>query len=103
MIDLAVQIRAAKLPEPVKEWRFAPPRRWRFDLAWPSRSLALEIEGGHWINGRHNRASGFIKDMEKYNEAALSGWKVLRVTTDMVKDGSALNLIERALGIEVAG
>lgn len=28
--------------------------------------------------GRHNRPAGFIADCEKYNAAAIAGWKVLR-------------------------
>ena len=40
---------------------------------------ASQIAGGIWINGRHNRAPGFIADMEKYNEATLAGWRVFRL------------------------
>lgn len=66
------------LPEPVAELRFAPPRRWRFDWAWPDNKVALEVEGGVWTRGRHTRGAGFIKDMEKYNAATVLGWRVLR-------------------------
>ena len=52
------------------EYRFHPTRKWRFDAAFPSEKVAVEIEGGVWKYGRHNRASGFLNDMEKYNEAA---------------------------------
>lgn len=62
-----------------REYRFHPTRRWRSDFAHlPSRTL-LEIEGGIWIRGRHNRAQGFLVDLEKYLEAALSGWQVIRL------------------------
>ena len=89
-----------------REFRFHPTRKWRSDFAHiPSRTLiepsagagarksaarqpegrdererACQIEGGIWINGRHNRAPGFIADMEKYNEATLAGWRVFRLT-----------------------
>lgn len=72
-------------------------RDWRFDFAWPKRKIALEVEGGTWSRGRHTRGSGFEKDCEKYNEATLLGWRVMRVTGNMVKDGRALQVIERAL------
>ena len=90
-------LEAAGLPVPIREHRFAPPRRWRFDLAWPSLRLALEIEGGVWTGGRHVRGAGFERDAEKYNAATLAGWRVLRVTTGMIRDGRALVLLEQAL------
>ncbi len=67
------------------------------DYAHLKLMIAVEIEGGLWIQGRHNRATGMINDMEKYNEATLAGWAVLRVTPDMVNDGTAYQLVERAL------
>ena len=91
------QIAAAGLPRPEREHRFAPPRRWRFDFAWPVRRIAAEVEGGTWSRGRHVRGRGFEADCEKYNAAALAGWRVLRFTGDMVEDGRALGTIEEAL------
>lgn len=83
MLPLSVYF--SKLPKPVPEYRFAPPRRWRFDLAWPGVKVAVEQEGGLWISGRHNRAPGMIKDMEKYNTAALLGWRVFRFTPQQIQ------------------
>ena len=37
-------------------------------------------ESGIYIQGRHNRPHGFAADAEKYLEAALDGWRVLRLT-----------------------
>lgn len=67
------------IPAPVREHRFHPVRRWRFDFAWPLQKIAVEVEGGVWTRGRHTRPSGFVRDMEKYNTAAALGWRVLRV------------------------
>ena len=88
---------AAGLPAPIREHRFAPPRRWRFDYAWPAHRLALEVEGGTWKRGRHVRGRGYESDCEKYSEAALRGWRVLRVTPAMLRDGRALAMLGRAL------
>jgi very-short-patch-repair endonuclease len=90
-------IHAKGLAEPEREYRFHDTRRWRFDFAWPDRMLAMEIEGGQWVRGRHNRGAGMERDVIKYNAAQMLGWTVLRVTTSMVEDGRALELIETAL------
>lgn len=94
---LLFQIRASRLPEPVREFRFDSSRRWRSDFAWPANKLLVEVEGGHWNNGRHTRGSGFEADCEKYSEAALAGWKVVRVTSSHIKSGEALEWIMRGL------
>ena len=82
-----------------KEWRFDEKRKWRFDFAvWSEKSsFAVEIEGGAWIQGRHNRGKGFIADLEKYNHAALLGWRVLRFTPQQVLKGEAIAFIRRVL------
>ena len=66
------------LPAPECEYRFDPERRWRFDFAWPALKMAVEIEGGVWIRGRHVRPVGYLADLEKYNRAVVLGWRVLR-------------------------
>lgn len=85
-------------------------RKNRCDFVFHDYKLVIEIEGGiHLINiktksgkifkhvGRHLTAKGFTDDCEKYNELALMGWTVLRVTADHVKNGKALNWIKRFL------
>ncbi|HXG10564.1 MAG TPA: hypothetical protein VNK04_12450 [Gemmataceae bacterium] len=94
---LTALLTAAGLPTPVREYRFAPPRFWRFDYAWPAERIALEVEGGIWVRGRHVRGRGYEADLTKYNEATLAGWTVLRVTPAMLADGRALAWLERAL------
>lgn len=85
------------LPEPEREYRFHPIRRWRFDLCFPEYKVAVEAEGGTWDGGRHVTGSGFEKDCAKYNEAAIMGWLVLRVTGRHIANGKALVWIRRAL------
>jgi very-short-patch-repair endonuclease len=90
---MALHIRAEKLPQPQREWRFHVNRRWRFDFAWRERKLAVEVEGGVWSKGRHTTGVGFTKDIEKYNAAAILGWKVLRFTTQQVRSGEAIKTL----------
>lgn len=82
---------------PTPEYRFAPPRRWRFDFAWPDHKVALEVEGGVWTEGRHTRGAGFLGDMEKYNEAACLGWRIVRVTPDDLRTAKTATMIKRIL------
>ena len=63
-----------------REFRFHAERKWRADFAHLESRTIIEIEGGLWIQGRHNRPQGFAADAEKYLEAALTGWRVLRLT-----------------------
>lgn len=93
--QLALEIRAYELPQPIAEHRFAKhlKRRWRFDLCWPGLMLAVEVDGGTWTGGRHVRGKGYEADCEKHNTAALMGWCVLRFTSDMVYRGEAIGAI----------
>jgi len=96
--------------EYVKEHKFHDKRKWRFDYAIPGNKIGIEIEGGTTGNvvtcnhcrqkvgrklksgkyvfiregGRHNSIKGYEKDCEKYNAAAVLGWRLLRYTTNMI-------------------
>lgn len=97
--SLVTQCGYVKLPAPIQEHVFMPGRRWAFDLAWPDRMVAVEVEGGQWKQGRHQRGKGMENDCIKYSEAALAGWLLIRCTGDMVDDGRAIALVERALAV----
>ena len=87
--------------EVVKEYRFHPTRKWRFDDAIPSRRIAIEVEGGVWTQGRHTRPKGFLGDMEKYNTATLMGWRVFRTTPNKLRSISMRKLLKNALNNNV--
>ena len=92
--------RECGLPCAVQELTFAPPRKWRFDFAFPKEKVAVEVEGGVWSEGRHTRGSGFVKDVEKYNEAACRGWRVLRCQPKDVCTMEFVETIKQALAYE---
>lgn len=102
-LTFAFQISQERIPQqPVREHRFCPPRRWRFDFAWTDLKLAIELEGGTFSKGkksRHTTGSGFNADCEKYNTAALMGWTVLRFDAAMVNSLEALNTTLHALDL----
>lgn len=94
------------LPEPKPEYVFAPPRKWRFDFAWNCNSndnrywTALEVEGGIFMKvSGHRSITGMKRDMEKYNEAAALGWRVIRVRPEELLMQDTINLIKRCLNL----
>lgn len=72
---LAAALAADPLPgwDLVREHPFHERRRWRFDFAFPSQRLAVEVEGRY-----HCTYAGHRSDCEKLNEAIRQGWRVLR-------------------------
>jgi very-short-patch-repair endonuclease len=95
---LAFQLDALKIPYE-REYQFAKSigRKWRADFAFHSSRLLVEIEGGIWVQGRHGRGAGMMKDMDKYNAATLLNWRLLRFSPSHVKSGLALKAIEEGL------
>lgn len=87
------------LPRPVPEFHFAKGegRRWRVDWVFLEPRIALEVEGGYSLNGRHTRPAGFLRDLEKYNTLACYGFRLLRVTPRQIANGSALTWVQRIL------
>ncbi len=88
------------LPDPRTEYPFrglSGTRRYRFDLAWPEERIAVEIDGAIWRQGRHTRGAGYINDRVKDCEATVTGWRVLRVTAEMIDNGDVIAYLERLL------
>lgn len=96
-LSLDRQCQLLGLPVPVDEYRFHPVRKWRFDYAWPTQKLALEIQGAVFVQGRHTRGAGLRKEYEKLNAAAVEGWRVLFVLPEQLTNGTAIQIIEAAL------
>lgn len=90
------------IPPFVREYRFHPTRRWRFDYAWPEHHVALEIDGGSGGYGRHSRPGGMRADHEKLNTATAMGWKVLRVLAGEEQRLATVAFLRQALGVSEA-
>lgn len=123
---LLEKILESGLETPEREYRFHPTRKFRFDFAWPTSKIAVEVEGGlrtqrvkcHkcgvlvmqrtkagrftpvFAGGRHNSAAGFENDAEKYNLAGNLGWLIVRVTRKMIVGGDAMMYIQGAFELK---
>ncbi|WP_394651020.1 DUF559 domain-containing protein [uncultured Acinetobacter sp.] len=91
--ELATHLRACRISFE-QEYKFHAKRKWRADFLITGTKILIEVEGGIWSGGRHTRAKGYLGDMEKYNAAAVMGFKVLRFDTQQVKSGLAIKQIE---------
>ncbi|MBK0062169.1 MULTISPECIES: DUF559 domain-containing protein [unclassified Acinetobacter] len=92
-VTLARHLKALKIAFE-QEYKFHPERNWRADFLITGTNILIEVEGGIWSNGRHTRAKGYLGDMEKYNAAAVLGFKVLRFSTQQVISGLTIKQIE---------
>lgn len=88
---------------PTPEFKFDADRKWRFDYAFPHVHVAVEVEGGAYSRGRHVRPLGFIADLEKYSEAAVQGWVVIRVTPQQLPTPETIALLHRAFQFKTQG
>ena len=74
--------------------KFHATRKWAFDFAHLDTKTAIEIDGGTWIQGRHNRGQGFEDDCHKNNAAMELGWKVFHLTSGMINTKNITAIIE---------
>ncbi len=115
---LAEQLTNVEIPFE-RQYKFHPEKNWRadfsiFDRDYPKMKLLLECDGGtfskpklkiaksgkpYMTKSAHSSGTGIASDMLRQNEAVILGYRVLRFDTNMVKNGTALTTILRALGI----
>ena len=76
----------------IREHRFHPVRRWRFDYYFPSLNIAFEYDG---LGLGHTGIAGVLRDTDKINEAQAMGIAVYRANARTVRSGVAANLVER--------
>ena len=98
-LTLLHQLRALGLTDGLRTQHvFHHARAWRLDFSWPERLVAMEVDGGTWIGGAHSRGKGQERDCEKMAAAVIMGYRVMRATTNQVKNGTAARWLEAALG-----
>lgn len=92
---LAVWCQGKGVELPIPEYAFHPTRRWRWDWAWRNLKVAVELDGGIWVGGRHSGGKGQERDNEKHNTAQAMGWVVGRFSPAQVKRGDVLAWLDR--------
>jgi hypothetical protein len=55
--------------------------------------LAVELEGAVSTGGRHTRGSGFVAEVEKYNQLTLDRFRLLRLHKSLLGDDPRAALI----------
>lgn len=92
-------LRVQALPPAVWELAFDTEngREWRFDWAWPEYKVALEIQGGTFVNGRHSRGPALRKEYEKLNAALVQGWVVVHTLAGEVMTPAVTRTLHRLL------
>lgn len=68
-------------------------RKWKWDILLVESKIAIEIDG--FFKGRHG--AGWGADNEKQNVGTLLGYRVLRFSTQDVKNGKAKEFLEEWL------
>lgn len=64
-----------------REYRVCQERGWRFDFFISAHKIAIEFEGGVFLQkSGHNTPKSYTKDTDKYNKAAALGIRVVRIT-----------------------
>ena len=99
------------LHDPAVEHRFAPHRRFRFDVAFVEQKIAIELQGGIWMRTKSGRSAGHAygarmeRDYEKLNLAQSLGWAVFYFTGGMLDRDpvGCIELVKVALSKKEAG
>lgn len=66
--------------------KFLKNRKFKFDFAHLPQKIAIEINGGNWIGGRHSNALALNSEYEKLNLAVVNGWRVFVLSPEMITD-----------------
>lgn len=68
------------------EYRFDTERKFRLDFAHLQTKVGIECDGATWTGGRHSTGKGYTNDCIKLNLATALGWRIFRLTSDMLKN-----------------
>lgn len=93
--ELAYQLDVSGI-EYERQYKAIPDRRFKYDFRIGN--LLIEVQGGvYQYKPSHASAAGIRRDCEKVNLAVAHGYKILLFTSDMIKSGWALRMIEEVI------
>lgn len=96
--ELLWRLRAANVALPdEREYRAIPERRFKWDFAYVSHRLLIEVQGAVWVKGGHSTGTGINRDCEKLALATINHWYTIAVTKDQIRSGDAVAWIESFL------
>lgn len=96
----AFQVKAMKLPAPLRFYKFAMSmgRKFEADFCFLDHKLIVEINGGLWMKGgAHSMPTHIERDMVKHQHAVLLGFWMMAFTPDDVFSGHAVAWTEKTL------
>ena len=76
-----------------REHKWHPSRQFRSDFALLEAKILIEIEGSG-----HRTYTRFMSDIDKYNQATVCGWVLLRAAPKQIGGGYIVDLLEEMLG-----
>lgn len=93
---MAKALREANINSFHRNCNFIEGRRFQADFWWPRLKLALEVDGGVWMNkSGHTSGTGYTSDRERDVEALLQGIITVRYTSDQVRSGYAIKTFQQ--------
>jgi len=99
---LAFQIKAMKLPVPLRQFKFAGAlgRKFAADFCFVEYKLIVEVSGGIWMKdgGAHSRPQKIELDFERQQYAAYLGFLMMAFVPDDVFSGHAIDWTAKTLG-----
>lgn len=85
-------------PNPTQQVMFSLEREYRFDAAFIDKLVYVELHGGGFSGGRHNREYGMVDDFTKYNLAVTMGWRGVYATSSMI-DNDPQSVVDTVLAL----
>ena len=88
-----------KVSNPVEQCKITFDRDFRWDFAWIDSLVCLDVQGGGWGRGKHNREFGMSNDFIKEALAVSLGWRVFHMTKTLIENdpSSIINYIIQIL------